>query len=251
MGLPRQLGRQAPDAGRVQPGPAAQPQCPARRSGRRGVRRAARASGHRRAPGVDAVRAAARGRRARSLRPAGAHRIQPRSRHRRRRSGVGRLDRALARHLDTDPEGARHHPHHHGQDRAMVGRRTPRDHRARPMDQSDLRGLGRRGRPDDRRRLGSASRRARRPCRRTDLTAHQGAQPHGHPHVLPRLPGMGMDPPPVRPEPRAGPATQRRRPDRHQPPRDRRRRVGQAAVGGVEPGPRRSARQLTPTIRWS
>ena len=31
--------------------------------------------------------------------------------HRRRRPGVGRLDRALARHLDTDPEGPRHHPH--------------------------------------------------------------------------------------------------------------------------------------------
>ena len=39
---------------------------------------------------------------------------------------------------------------------------------------------------------------------------------------------------------RAGPAPQRRRPDRHQPPRDRRRGVGQAAVGRVEPGPRRS-----------
>ena len=92
------------------------------------------------------------------------------------------------------PQGARHHPHHHGQDRAVVGRRAPRDHRARPVDQGDLRGLGRRGRPDDRRRLGSAPRRARRPCRRTDLAAHQGAQPHRHPRVLPRLPGMGMDP---------------------------------------------------------
>ena len=193
MGIPRQRRRQAPVAGRVQPGPAAQPQSPARRSGHRGVRRAACASGHRRAPGIDAVCAAAGGRRAGVLRSAGAHRIQPRPRHRRRRPGVGRLDRALARHLDTDPEGARHRPHHHRQDRALVGSRAPRDHRARPVEQGDLRGLGRRGRPDERRRLGSASRRARRPCRRTDLAAHQGAQPHGHSRVLPRLPGMGMD----------------------------------------------------------
>ena len=118
---------------------------------------------------------------------------------------VDRLDPALAGHLDSDSEGARHDPHHHGQGRAVVGRRAPRDHRAWSVDQGDLRGLGRRGRPDERRRLGSASRRARRPCRRTNLAAHQSAQPHGHAHVLPRLPGMGMDPTPVRPESRAGP----------------------------------------------
>ena len=74
--------------------------------------RAAGASGDRRAPGIDAVCAAAGGRRAGSLRSAGAHRLQPRPRHRRRRPGVGGLDRALARHLDTDPEGPRDHPHH-------------------------------------------------------------------------------------------------------------------------------------------
>ncbi len=56
---------QAPDAGGVQPGPAAQPQSAARRSGHRGVRRAAGASGHRRSPGIDAVCAAARSRRTR------------------------------------------------------------------------------------------------------------------------------------------------------------------------------------------
>ena len=52
----------------------------------------------------DALRAAARGRLARLLRSAGAPRLQPRARHRGNRSRVGRLGRAVARHLAADPE---------------------------------------------------------------------------------------------------------------------------------------------------
>ena len=85
-----------------------------------------------------------------------------------------RLDRALARHLDTDPAGPRHHPHPDGQDRAVAGRRAPRDHRARPVDQGDLCRLGRRGGPDDRRRLRAAPGMPRRPRRHPDRPAHQG-----------------------------------------------------------------------------
>ena len=45
-----------------------------------------------------------------------------------------------------------------GQGRTVAGRRAPRDHRTGPVDPVDLRGLGRRDRPDDRRRLHPAPR---------------------------------------------------------------------------------------------
>ena len=83
-----------------------------------------------------------------------------------------------------------------------------------------------------------------RPRRNTDLPAHQGPQPDGDPHLLPRLPGVGVDRPPLRPGPRARGAPQRGRADRHQPPRHRRRGLGETAMGRAEPRPGPSARQL-------
>ena len=188
--------RQAPVAGRVQPGPAAQPQSPARRPGHRGVRpRCARI----RPPTGTRDRCCMRcsgwsPRWAIAIRRCAPDTTTPPS-----IDGAdpawARLDRTLARHLDTDPAGPRAHPHHHGQDRPLAGRRAPRDHRARPVDQGDLRGLGRRGRPDDASATTSsaatalgAPRSANRSPPRTK--AHI---PHGHPRLLPRLPGMGMD----------------------------------------------------------
>ncbi len=196
------------------------------------------------------VRAATRGRLARLLRSAGAPRLQPRARHRGNRSRVGRVGRAVARHLAADTQGPRDHPQHHRQGRTVAGGRAARDHRARAVDSGDLRGMGRSRRPDGGRRLRAAPRPPARPRRETGRPAHQGPHAHGHPDVLPRLPGMGMVPPPLRPHPGAGPAAQRRRADRHRPPRHRRRRMGQAPARRAEHRGRRPAghlsRQLLP-----
>lgn len=64
-----------------------------------------------------------------------------------------------------------------------------------------------------------------------DCPAHQGPHPHGQPRLLPRLPGMGVDPTPLRPHPGTRCSPQRRRADRHRPADHRRRRLGQADVG--------------------
>ena len=93
LGLP-QPGprRRVPAARRAGPGAADQPQPPPGRPDHRGVRPAARPPRSLRPPAPgDALRAAARGRLARLLRSAGAHRLQPRARHRghRSRSGPG------------------------------------------------------------------------------------------------------------------------------------------------------------------
>lgn len=58
------------------------------------------------------------------------------------------MGRALARHVDAHAPGPCRGPHHHGQSRTMAGSRTPRDHRAGPVDPSDLCCLGRCGGPD-------------------------------------------------------------------------------------------------------
>ena len=84
-----------------------------------------------------------------------------------------------------------------------------------------------------------------RPRRGPDRPAHQGPHPHGQPRVLPRLPGMGMDRPPLRPHPGAGPAAQRRRADRHRPADHRRRRLGQADLGRTATAGRGPARHLS------
>ena len=60
---------------------------------------------------------------------------------------------------------------------------------------------GRGRRPHGSRRLHPAPRPPARPRRETGRPAHQGSRSHSHPHVLPRLPGMGVVPPPVRPHP--------------------------------------------------
>lgn len=52
--------------------------------------------------------------------------------------------------------------------------------------------------------------------------------------VLPGLPGVGMDPPPVRPRSRAGHPQEHRGTDRPQPPCDRRRHMGEAVVGRAQ-----------------
>ena len=93
------------------------------------------------------------------------------------------------------------------------------------------------------RRPRAAPRRPRRTRRRPDLPTHQGPRPDLHQDLLPRLSGMGMVRPPLRPRPRAGGAAQRRRADRHRPEGHLRRRVGQAAVGRAEHRIRRPARQ--------
>jgi hypothetical protein len=68
---------------------------------------------------------------------------------------------------------------------------------------------------------------------------HQGRLPDGHPHPLPRRPGMGLDPAEVQPSPRAGHPEKHRGPHRAGPAGHRRRRVGQAAVGRAQPRARR------------
>ncbi len=121
-----------------------------------------------------------------------------------------------------------------GQGRALAGRRASRDHRAGPVDPADLRGLGRRRRPDGRRRLHPAHAtacagrvgepliaRAPRPAylagrpRRSSATARNGS---GSPRRFDPAHG-------------AGHAAQHRARCRPRPARDRRRRLGQAAVG--------------------
>ena len=71
---------------------------------------------------------------------------------------------------------------HHGQGRAVAGRRAPRDHRTRPVDRVDLRGLGRRRRPDARRRLRPTPRRARSTAPATPIAPRTKAH---HPHRQP------------------------------------------------------------------
>ena len=138
--------------------------------------------------------------------------------------------------LDTDPQGARHHPHQHGQGRAVAGGRAPRDHRTEPVDQTDLRGLGRRRGPDERRRLRAASRRPRRTASDAPISPRTKA------HVLTcsrtffrdcqewEWFGRRFDPTRALAVPRS-----RRRADRHRPAGHRRRRVGEAAVGRAGP----------------
>jgi hypothetical protein len=58
--------------------------------------------------------------------------------------------------------------------------------------------LGRRCRPDGGRRLRAALGPCPRPCREADLPAHQVSCADGDPDVLPRLPGTGLVPAPVR-----------------------------------------------------
>ncbi len=253
VGLPQRRQRPAPAARSVQPGAADQPQPQAGRPGHRGVHAATRAPGcHRRAPRRAAVRPAACGRLARALRPAGAHRLQRRPGDRGRRPGLGRVGRAVVRHLDAHRQGPGDHPHADGQGRTVAGRRASRGHRAGPVDPPDLRRVGRGRGPYAGRRLRPAPRRARCSHRHPDLPAHQGPHPDGQPRVLPRLPGMGVVPAPLRPLTRARGAAQRGRPDRHQPPRDRRRGVGEAAVGRAD-STRTTypATPPTPTTRWS
>ena len=204
LGLPQPGPRRRVQAARrARPGAADQPQSPPGRPDHRGVRPAARPSRCRRPPAPgDALRAAESGRLPRVLRcrPSGLaattcpviEGTEP---------GVGRLGRAVACHLAADAQGPRDHPHHHRQGRTVAGGRAPRDHRARAVDPGDLRGLGRSRRPDGGRRLRPAPRPPARPRRETGRPAHQGPHAHGHPHVLPRLPGMGVVPPPVRPRP--------------------------------------------------
>ena len=165
------------------PGPAAQPQpaaggpgpprrstaprahpatCPAR-SGR-----AARAAAGRRRPGL--------------LRPAGAPRLQPRSRHRRRRPGLGRWVERWHATSTLTPEGPRHRPRP-SWPRPGAGwpPSTPRSPNP-ASGPGDLRGLGRRGRPDDRRRLRPAPRRPQRPRRQPPIAPRtKAAHPHGQP----------------------------------------------------------------------
>ena len=74
----------------------------------------------------DAVRAPAGGRRPRLLRAARPARPQPRARRSRAPTRPGRswVERWHATSTLT-PEGPRDHPHHHGQGRALAGRRAP------------------------------------------------------------------------------------------------------------------------------
>ena len=78
----------------------------------------------------------------------------------------------------------------------------------------------------------------------TPLAASSKARPaRGAADVLPRLPGMGMAAPPLRPAARAGHPTQHHRAARPEPPGDRRRDLGEAAVGRAEPRPRPTCRR--------
>jgi hypothetical protein len=81
------------------------------------------------------------------------------------------------------------------------------------------------------------------PDRHAYLAADQGAQPDRDPHLLPRLPGVGVDSAPFRPGPLVRAAAQRGRADRHQPANHRRRSLGETAVSWAEPRARRPARQ--------
>jgi hypothetical protein len=109
-----------------------------------------------------------------------------------------RTDRsALVRDVDANPQGALPHPHPDGQGRPVAGRRTPRDHRAKPVDQTDLRLVGGGGRPDAGRRLCPAPGGPAQPRRCATVAGHEGPHADGQPHLLPRLPGMGVDPAPV------------------------------------------------------
>ena len=205
LGLPQPdpRGWSLPAARHPGPGPADQPQPPAGGPDHRGVRRAARPPRQLRPPPGRAARAAAGRRRPGPLRPARPARLQPRPRYRRHPPGLGRLGAALARHLHSHPQGPRPGPDPDGQGRAVAGRRAPRDHRTRPVDPVDLRGLGRRDRPDDRRRLHPAPRSPRpaapgprspraprptssRPAARSSATARNGngsaaaSTPPGH-----------------------------------------------------------------------
>ncbi len=85
-----------------------------------------------------------------------------------------------------------------------------------------------------------------RPGRRALVTQDQVKLPADGPRVLPRPAGMGVDPPQVRPGQGPGSSAQPARPDRAGPARDRRRHLGQAAVGRAQPGGRRPAPRRRP-----
>ena len=78
----------------------------------------------------------------------------------------------------------------------------PSHHRPGPVDPGDLRGLGRRGRPHARSATTSSAAAwlaGRQAPRKTVIAATKARLSASHAHLLPRLPGMGVDPPPVRP----------------------------------------------------
>ena len=193
-------------AGSGQPGTADQPQPPAGGPEHRRVRPAPRTPGHGRPrPAAALSRCSAWSPPSATARP---RRAQRTTRARRSPARTPRWTAWVERWHATStltPNVRAHHPQQHGQGRALAGRRAPRDHRAGPVDPPDLRGLGRGGGPDVRRRPRPAPRRGRRPRRRA--RSPRAPRPHlldGHPHLLPRLPGVGVVPPPVRPGPRAG-----------------------------------------------
>ncbi|WP_326742678.1 hypothetical protein [Streptomyces sp. NBC_01768] len=70
--------------------------------------------------------------------------------------------------------------------------------------------------------------------RQTAVPSHEGRLPHRDQDVLQGLPGVGVDSPPLRPRSCAGHTQERRDADRPQPPGDRRRHMGEAAVGRAQ-----------------
>jgi len=141
-------------------------------------------------------------------------RLQPPTRDRRHPPGPGPTGFTAGRGTPPSPQGPRPGPDPDGQGRAVAGHPPPRDHRTAPVDPVDLRGLGRRDRPDDRRRLHQRRDHLNRRAGTRSPHAHRPTS-HGQPRVLPRLPGMGLDR--TSTPPGTGPATQRRHADRHRP----------------------------------
>ena len=247
LGLPRPDPRRwsLPAARRARPGPADQPQPPAGRPDHRGVRRAARPPGQPPAATRAALHALQRVvADAGPLRPAGA----PGFNH---APGI----------VGTDPAWAGWVARWHATStltpkvRAIIRTIMAKAGRWLAAEHPEITEPGQWTRSTcaawvaavDRMTVGDYAQRRdapRRPRRGPDRPAHQGPHPHGHPHVLPRLPGMGVDRPPLRPHPGAGRAAQRRRADRHRPAGHRRRRLGQADLGRTELQAERPARHL-------